>query len=122
MNNVLAQIERSNLKELAALRTNPEFIDKPLSISRIQWYMKIGYNHASRLLKAGIDDGILILNKDTPSAAKFSELGSFHKQCNDCGVFVKKEMWIDKASKHKHYALCSPCMSNYDDTECDNTM
>jgi len=122
MSLVLAKIEADNLKSIAVLRHNPEFKDKPITISRIQWHLKMGYNMASHLLNNAIEDGILIRNKNTPSAALFSDKGCFHSRCNDCGIFLKKERWVDKANKHKYHALCSSCLSDYDCTECDNTM
>lgn len=79
----LAITKRFNLKMLAALSANPEFEEKPLSISRMQWHLRIGYNMASHLLQEGIEAGILILNEKTPSAARFSKKPIKYR-CSDC--------------------------------------
>ena len=67
----LAEVKKFNLKRLVSLRNNPEFLNKPISISRIQWHLRIGYNMASHLLEDGINEGILIRNKETRFAASF---------------------------------------------------
>lgn len=122
MNQVLAEIETYNLKQLAGLRHNPEFKSKPITISRIQWHLRMGYNMSCRLLVDAFKDGILVRIKDNPTAGFFSENGCFHKQCHDCGCFIKKDRWVDKSNRYKFHALCLSCLSDYDCTECDNTM
>jgi len=118
MNQVLAKIEADNLKKIAALRHNPEFTNKPISISRIQWHLKMGYNMSAHLLANAINDGILTKIDSTPHAGLFSQNGCFHKNCHDCEAFVKKDEWVDKADTHKCYALCVKCLSEYDSSLC----
>lgn len=38
----------------------------------------------------------------------------FHKKCNDCGRFLKKELWVRKDHPRKAHGLCHGCFSNYD--------
>jgi len=41
-----------------------------------------------------------------------------HVKCHDCGVFIKKELWVPKSHPWKKHALCWSCLSNYDDPHC----
>ena len=38
----------------------------------------------------------------------------YHKRCNDCGKFVKKDLWVKKNHRWKQHALCKECLSGYD--------
>lgn len=39
----------------------------------------------------------------------------YHKKCNDCGRFLKKDRWVKKDHPRKAHGLCAECYSNYDD-------
>jgi len=43
---------------------------------------------------------------------------AYHKKCNDCGHFLKKEQWVRKDHPEKKHALCSDCLSGYDHWTC----
>lgn len=40
---------------------------------------------------------------------------TYHKQCHDCGKFLKKELWVSTDHAWKKHALCADCYSAYDD-------
>lgn len=38
----------------------------------------------------------------------------YHKNCHDCGRFLKKEDWVRKDDPRKAHGLCKSCFSNYE--------
>jgi len=38
----------------------------------------------------------------------------YHKNCHDCGKFLKKELWVRKDHPKKEHGLCHECLSCYD--------
>lgn len=45
-------------------------------------------------------------------------MDTYHKNCHDCGRFLKKDRWVSKNHKWKKHGLCADCFSNYDDPMC----
>ena len=37
-----------------------------------------------------------------------------HTKCHDCGLFLRKDLWVPKDHSWKRHALCRDCLSNYD--------
>jgi hypothetical protein len=38
----------------------------------------------------------------------------YHTRCHDCGIFLKKELWVPKDHPWKKHALCRKCHNLYD--------
>ena len=38
----------------------------------------------------------------------------YHKNCHDCGRFLKKDEWVRKDDPRKAHGLCRSCFLNYD--------
>lgn len=55
----IEEYERHDMSCLKALKTHNDFKDG-FGIARLQRHLKIGYNRASRLIEAGLADGVLI--------------------------------------------------------------
>ena len=45
------------------------------------------------------------------------KLVEYHKNCHDCGRFLKKDRWVRKDHLRKKHGLCADCFSNYDPPE-----
>lgn len=38
----------------------------------------------------------------------------YHKNCHDCGQFLKKALWVKRDDPRKAHGLCRDCMQNYE--------
>ncbi|TDF41934.1 hypothetical protein EYS14_03560 [Alteromonadaceae bacterium M269] len=68
----LDQLHESDLQKLEALIGDKEFIAHPVTVSRIQRHLRIGYNRACHLIENARAKGILIQDKDNPLLNHFS--------------------------------------------------
>jgi DNA segregation ATPase FtsK/SpoIIIE-like protein len=50
--------------DLEQLKIHAEFKDNSFGITRIQRYLKIGYNRACQLVDAAIEQGVLVRDSD----------------------------------------------------------
>jgi hypothetical protein len=41
----------------------------------------------------------------------------YHTRCNDCGRWLKRDLWVRKDHPRKKHALCAVCLSSYDGPE-----
>lgn len=71
----LEQYEQHDLETLKQLKDKSEF-QEPFGVSRLQRYLKIGYNRAARTIEAGLKDGVLVHCENTPYAVKFKNQAS----------------------------------------------
>ncbi|MGY2573173.1 DNA translocase FtsK [Vibrio sp. C8] len=64
--------------DLETLQKTPELQGVSFSISRIQRYMRIGYNRASHLVEAAIEKGILVRDQESEWLVRLSRKGENH--------------------------------------------
>lgn len=46
---------------------------------------------------------------------KLEKKADYHKQCHDCGQFLKRDRWVERDHSWKKHALCMMCLSGYDE-------